>query len=244
LLRNTPTLGQLQHEAHSGQFDVVVLDPLDQALRNTCTGTTASTFVCLHRALCLPVVLFTPLTTEALDAVVGIAHHCRLSVMYRVSNDRVDGAAAVIERASAARLGVRVLYAMEHRARGRLSNQVAVTVEHLFHEPSAFQRVDQALVDHGITRAIMKADLERAGLQPLHVLRRVARVAHAYHLVAEFDASLKDVARRVGAGSVDSLSRETKRLTKLTPGQMCARLRPDELAEIAVRAVCPARRAR
>jgi hypothetical protein len=240
---NVVSIRQLEREAQSGAFNVVVLHALDETLRERCAGAPRSHGRCLHRRLCLPLVLFSPLSVEALDAVVAIAHHCRVGVIYRLPDDRIERAHDAIARAAAARLGVRVLHALERAARAPLSGDIAQTVEHMFWEPGAFRRTGPALSTQGINGAALNAELRRAGLEPLLVLRRIARVAHAYQLVAEFDASLKDVARRVGAGSVDSLARETKLLTKLTPAQMCSRLRAEELADIAVRAGCsPSRR--
>lgn len=243
VLHNVVSIRQLERESESGTYNVVVLDALDATLREGCAGAPRSHGGCLHRRLCLPLVLLSPLSVEALDAVVAIAHHCRVSVIYRLPDDRIEHAHDAIARAAAARLGVRVLHALERAACAPLPGDVAQTVEHMFWEPGAFRRTGPALSTQGINGAALNAELRRAGLEPLLVLRRIARVAHAYQLVAEFDASLKDVARRVGAGSVDSLARETKLLTKLTPAQMCSRLRAEELADIAVRAACsPSRR--
>jgi hypothetical protein len=119
-----------------------------------------------------------------------------------------------------------------------LSGMVAFAVEHLFHRPSAFRRAGKALADLGVSRALMNAELRRAGLASFHVLRRIARVAHAYQLIGAFGAGLKEVVRRVGAGSVDSLSREAKLVTTLPPAQMCGRLTPENIIRLSLDAAC------
>jgi hypothetical protein len=115
---------------------------------------------------------------------------------------------------------------------------VAFAIEHLFHRPAAFQRAGKALAELGVSRALMNAELRRAGLASFHVLRRIARVAHAYQLIASFGAGLKEVVRRVGAGSVDSLCREAKLVTTLPPAQMCGRLTGEQIIRLSVDAAC------
>jgi hypothetical protein len=237
-LYNTPDFQALREACGSETFDVAVLDPLDRALADSGRRDRAANVRFVQRELCLPVVFLTPVDLEAFDVVVEMATGLHVGVMYRFGEDRVEKAVTAIEQAASARLAVRVLRELESAARVPLTGMVAFAIEHLFHRPAAFRRAGKALAELGVSRALMNAELRRAGLASFHVLRRIARVAHAYQLIAAFGAGLKEVVRRVGAGSVDSLNREAKLVTTLPPAQMCSRLSAEHIMRLSVDAAC------
>lgn len=238
-LCNAADLRELRLLARTSEFDVAVLDPLDRALHQQNRDSSARNFRFICRDLCLPVVFLTPISLEAVESIVALAYHVRVGVMYRHGNDCVERDLTAIEHAAAARLAVRVLHAIEGAAVAPLSSTIVFTVEHLFHQPSAFLRTGKALASQHISQAIVNRELRRAGLASLHILRRIARVAHAYQLVVEFGMGLKEVVLRVGAGSIDSLGRETKRLTGLAPARLCAQMTAEDLFQAAIDAATP-----
>ena len=178
---------------------------------------------------------FTPLSVEAIDAVIAFTSHARVRVIYRDEREEAR-VPSVIESAAAMSLSVRVFRRLQSATHGCLSRKVDAMIERLFLEPKAFRRMGPMLAEHGIARAELASELHRAGVQTLHVLRRIARVSQAYQLVAEFDARLEDVAMRVGAGTVASLTRDIRLLTKLNARHLCSSISADELTVLAVRA--------
>lgn len=238
-MRNTADFRELRLLARATEFDVAVLDPLDPALHHRNRDASARNFRFIYRDVCLPVVFLTPINVEAVESIVALAYHVRVGVMYRHGHDCVESDLTAIEHAAAARLAVRVLDAIERAAAVPLPSTIAFTVEHLFHQPSAFLRAGKALAGQSISQAIVNRELRRAGLASLHILRRIARVAHTYQLVVEFGMGLKEVVLRVGAGSIDSLGRETKLLTGLTPARLCAQMTAEDLLQAAIDAATP-----
>jgi hypothetical protein len=236
---NTSDTMELQRATQVAEYDAVVLDPLDPELSDHVDPASVACFRSVYRAVCLPVVFLSPASYAAFEAVVRFARYAPVGVMLRLDGDRVDGALPAIEHAAATTIAIRVLHALQLLIDERLSSTGNYAVQQLFAEPRTFGREEKALVSLGTSCDTVNADLKRAGLAQFHVLRRVARAAHAYQLVAEFGVCLKDVVRRVGAGSIDSLTRETKKLTGFTPLRMCTQMSADDFVDVACRVARP-----
>lgn len=203
--------------ANNRTFDALVLDASDSLLQDHSPGRVGPSFVALTRAVGLPVIVVSTVARECLTAVLAAARATCVGLILRQRDGSLDGAREALEEAILGRIVVSILREMERVLSRPLTPSTQRIVTEVLRNPAAFQQLDAILTLEGRSSVVMNAALRDAGMVRLHELRRVARVAHMFDLVTRFGLGLKEVAARVGVGSTDSLIRETKKLTGITP---------------------------
>jgi methylphosphotriester-DNA--protein-cysteine methyltransferase len=87
----------------------------------------------------------------------------------------------------------------------------------LFERPERYSRLEHVLHVLRLTTNAANKLLHKSGFCSLENLRTAARVTNAYGLLSRPGLTIRQIAKRVGCGSADSLTRAVRLLTGLTP---------------------------
>lgn len=210
--------------------DVVVLDPREGgALR------TEEIRQLLEQYASLPVVIYTTLSPESLQAIVELAKHGVQHVVLRGFDDEPRRFRALLDRLPAYAMGEQLLEALAEPLGGTPPPLVRA-VERLFRSPHDFQDVGDLATAAGMTRRSLDRWLDRAGVSSAKMLVVGARMLRAYHYMRDSGYLLEDVALKLGYPTARLFARQMRLLMGHTPSVVRERVEPAEfVATLAAR---------
>ena len=191
---------------------------------------------CIRLAeLDVPVILACSTTSESHDILRALSALTRVEVWHYQDADARVALMASVRSASAASLSMAAWHAIRLHATNDLDDRIAAISRALFRLPCGFSRTLD-VANFGLSVTWYNALLRKRGLQPFSVLRRTARVLHAWSLHAQAGASVLETACASGCGSVDTLSREVRLLAGVTPGHLFSEMSAEYLIDLSVAA--------
>lgn len=178
----------------------------------------------LHDQYAVPMVFLVGSRFEEFAILLRLARMVKCHAIVRLDGGRLEGAWEAIKDAAQSQLIARIL---------REIRLPELTGDDLLHELELLltegEHPQTKSARYGATIRRLNRRLATLGLGSFRVIRRVARVARAYELLQHPGTHVATTAIQVGAGSVDSLIRETTKVTGLPPVEMSRRLSPSEL---------------
>jgi AraC-like DNA-binding protein len=220
-------IGALAAAVRARTTDVVVIDPQAPGVANIAD---LATFVVSYPGI--PIVLFAAVNSEAMHRSLRLAG---LGVSHLVARDE-DSAAlrAAIQHAAAARLADQVL-AQLAPALARLPAKLVAALRVAFRDPGSVRTVGAISRIANIARRTCDRDIRRAGLASGLHLVRAARILADFGYLRSREVGMKTVARRVGYGTPDALSRDVYRLTGRRPTELATMIPRDVVDLVAHR---------
>lgn len=198
-----------QASRHASAFDVAVLDP-------AATGHGRSTCLTILRRLPLvPVVLYVPVSADAMRAIVALSHRASDVVALHGFDDRPERLRQIVESAATRATAVRLVDHL-HPWLEQLPPGLADAVRRAFMHPGAFESVGTLADSAGFERRTLDRWFLRAGLAPASSVLAAARALEAYDVMRLGTLSMAAAARRLDYRSAKAFVRRTKLATGIT----------------------------
>jgi hypothetical protein len=211
--------GDFGSACSSDAYDALVVHPLDPIV-GAGQGVSATRTYRTLQALGTPplVFVFSVAHHGVLSTVIRLARHIPFEVATIWPDGRMEGLREAVRNAAAGRLAMRVVHAaLLSRNTGILDPRLVTVMTDLFRRPRSYAMVDHAIALHNLTVTRINGMLSRAGLRSFEYQRRAARASLAYELIGRCGFSVCHAAKRVGCGSVDTLTRDVRKVAQLTP---------------------------
>lgn len=168
------------------------------------------------RPLMLPLVLVCDGSVHHFRLAVLLARHRSVEVAIRRDDGSVEGLEEAISTAASSSFGMQVAHRLLGAIPAKARSDILPIVEHLFLRPADFTESHATTRLGQVSVAVLNRRLRASGLLPFHILRRAARVALADRLATEYGLPMKQIVVRTGCGSIDTLEREVRRMTKIS----------------------------
>jgi hypothetical protein len=210
--------GALATVCSSDAYDALIMHPLDELLGGGQLENAPRVCRSLRASGAPPLVLFFAVETSALKAVVQLARFLRFEVATVWPDGHVDGLRGAVQAAASSRLAMRIVDdVIRTRSTAILDPRLVTVMTDLFRKPRNYASADRAIALHNLTVTRINGMLARVGLRSFEHQRRAARTALAYELIGRCGLSVQLAARRLGCGSVDTLSRDVRKVVRATP---------------------------
>ncbi|MDQ3698742.1 MAG: DNA-binding response regulator [Gemmatimonadota bacterium] len=210
--------------------DVAVIDP-----REGGTMRTEEIRQLLGRYGSLPVVVYTTLTPEALQATVELAKYGVQHVVLRGFDDEPRRFRALLERVPADAMSEQMLGLLAVALEGAPLPLVRA-VERLFRTPHGFRDVEDLAVAAGLNRRSLDRWLDRIGVASAKSFVVGARMLRGYFYMRDTGYLLDDVAAKLGYPTARLFARQMRLATGLMPSTIRNRVEPEEfVANLAAR---------
>ena len=211
--------GEFGAACSSDAYDALVVHPFDPIVGAGQGVTAKRTYRTLQASGTPPLVfVFSVAQHEVLSTVIRLARHIPFEVATMWPDGRMEGLREAVRSAAAGRLAMRVVHeALLARNTGILDPRLVTVMTDLFRRPRSYAMVDHAIALHNLTVTRINGMLSRAGLRSFEYQRRAARASLAYELIGRCGFSVSHAAKRVGCGSVDTLTRDVRKVAQLTP---------------------------
>jgi len=222
--------GEFSNACSSDSYDALLVHPCDRIV-GAGLGESASRVYRSLQALGTPplVFVFAVDQHEVLETVVRLARRIPFEVATVWRDGRIEGLRSAVQSAAASRTSMQVVYeTLRSRSAGLLDPRLVSVLSDLFRRPRSYARVDRAIALHNLTVTSINAMLSRAGLRSFEYQRRAARAALAFELMGRCGFSVSHTAKRVGCGSVDTLTRDVRKVSGLTPTEFARTVEPIE----------------
>jgi len=207
----------LSREVARFPCDVAIVDP---AIRGSGTLAELAAFASSHRSL--PVVVYTILTPEAMQATVELVKCGVASVVIRGFDDEPGRFRAVLRDVSANELSEALLASVaENFAQAPVT--LVQAIEQLFRSPLRFRGVTDLATAAGMTRRGLDRWMDDLGVAPALTFVTAARMLRAYHYMRDAVYRFDDVAAKVGY-SERALARQMRIMTGESPSMVRERI--------------------